>query len=379
MRRHSNPAVVLVVLLGLITLLVPMAFAPERVYACSMPYVSGTSIYTCGGVLLVLHGISQPSALNNKNAWDSGQRPATDANSPLDAATINAMSSWGVNMLRVPVSAYIYNEAPTAYLAQIDTLISNTLTPNMKVIFALFDDAKAGSPYTPEDRMHQEDLTFLGVLAQRYAAKTRVFYDLLNEPNESSWSAWQTDMQAGINAVRQYSQQVIILEPTHGVTGNGCKTGSGYAIKGQFNTLPSSDMPTDPNTVYSPHMYNAVVNGDAQSWQCEMGPAYGNHPEYVGEWGVLPHANSPYDCQNLTSMNADSVTNTWLNWSLTGNAGARVDWSAWDFEPIHMIQDQYTTYTPTTFATGTWTCDDDSTAANQAGMGSDVKSWLASH
>jgi hypothetical protein len=129
---------------------------------------------------------------------------------------------------------------------------------------------------------------------------------------------------------------------------------------------------TDPNIVYSKHIYEGIISGNPTIWDQQWGALLNTHPIFYGEWALLPHSLHPTQCNGLTSENADSLLNAFLTY-----LGQRqASWTAWDFLPHNLIEDT-TDFKPTSFATGApWVCG--SPSAAQAGMGIDVQNYLSS-
>lgn len=366
---------------------------------CPGLMVSGTQIVDCTGAPTVLRGFSQgPTPLNDQNGWNNGSRPSADK---LSQGTLAAMSSsYNANTVRIPVSAYICEADGTncdvngPYQTELRTDVENARAAGLYVIIVPFDDAKSGdTAHATTGEIWPEDMTFYADAAPQYASDTGVLWDVLNEPNYSSDAAWANGdhgaspelygMNDAVAALRADGVTTpIIIEQPGGVTsGVVCKTAGGVNVEQQaaWTSAEVSDI-SDSNIVFSDHRYHSVGVGDATAWNCIMGAALGVKPYYIGEWGALPHSNVSFQCQGLTSANADSQVNAFMAWAVTadGNGGA-VSWTAWDFEPVNVIQDNYVSWTPTVMNTGTWTCDDGSTAGNAAGDGADIQNWLLSN
>lgn len=330
--------------------------------ASGMPRVAGARMVDGAGRPLVLRGAMLPSSFANIAAWQRGVDPTRT----LDAATFGAMATWHMNAARLNISYWIYRLDPTTYLARLDQVVAAAHTAGLYVVLDFHDDAKSGSPYA-DSLMHAETLTFWTTIAGHYRQDARVLFDPINEPKYTDWGTWLHGNAASgvvgydrvIAAIRAAgAQQIIVLE-------------SGPS--GDWSTFSLASAPADPQVIYSVHSYEHVVAGTPASWDAQWGPVLGHAPIYYGEWAVLPNSLIPFQCRGLTSANADATTAAFLAYLTARQAS----WTAWDFEPSHLITD-FTSYEPTTFQTGTpWTCG--ATTAAQAGMGADVQRFLASH
>ena len=126
--------------------------------------------------------------------------------------------------------------------------------------------------------------------------------------------------------------------------------------------------------MYSIHEYfdYARDNHKRASWGWDL--AFGDlgttHPVFIGEWAFLPNANYPVFCENITAPQAEQLVGSFLLYMQQH----QVNWTAWNFDPYHLIQD-YTYFTPTTLDIP-WRCGDTS---SHAGMGSIVKQFLVAH
>lgn len=346
--------------------------------------VSGDTLVDQNGGTVVLRGFSQgPSPLNTLTGWQARRTASGDGS--LSVTALHMMVAWGANTVRIPVSAYICARDGSncagggPYMTEVQLDINAARSSGLYVIVSAFDDLKAGSPYT-DHHYHPEEGTFLAQVAARFKNDAGVLYDVVNEPVYTSDSSWASDMNSAIALIRAAgSAAPIVVEKPDPGTHAVCKTAAGVAV-GEQVAFTASEVAAinDPTIIFSDHRYHAVVNGDPTSESCLLGAAEGAKPFLVGEWGVLPHSGVAYQCQGLTNGNAGAVTNGFMNWSLTGNAGAAVSWTAWNFKPVTSITDSIN-YSPTTFNTGSWSCDDGSAAAASAGEGSDIKAWLASH
>ena len=330
-----------------------------------MPQVRGAEIVDSSGNTLLLRGAMIPTSLAYINRWAKGQDPTQT----LDAATFTAMAGWHMNVVRINISYWIYLLNPTLYMSQLDRAVAAAHAAGLYVILDYHDDKQSGDQ-NADGVMHATTLTFWRIIASHYKADPMMLFDPMNEPKYADWQTWLNGNGAGVVGYQQIiaairatgARQIIVLEPGH-----GCNCGSS-AWQGVEQYLPS-----DPNIIFSQHDYAEVVAGNPRTWDAAWGPILGRYPIYYGEWAVLPHANYPVFCKGLTSDNADTVTNTFLNYLQARHA----NWTAWDFNPSNLVQ-SFSGYAPTTFQSGApWSCEDPSAA--QAGMGLTIKQFLAAH
>lgn len=326
-----------------------------------MPHVQGAQILDGQGNPLRLRGAMMPSSFAVKNQWQSGDDPTQT----LNTMSFQAMRSWNMNALRINFSYWIYQLDPPTFMGRLDQVIQQANQAGLYVIMDFHDDARSGSPYA-DGMMHAESLTFWTLIATHFKDNPMVMFDPINEPKYTDWTMWLhgdgsniKGFQDVIDAIRAAgAQQIIVVEP-----GQAGGTGTGWASVGV-------NLPKDPNIVYSLHSYGDVVSGDPTTWDAKWGPILGHCPIYYGEWAVLPHPYWPSHCTGLTSDNADAITKAFLDYLESRQA----HWTAWDFEPVDLIQDD-TSFAPTNFQAGApWTCAQP--AADQAGMGQDVKDFL---
>ncbi|GAC1454046.1 MAG: hypothetical protein PVSMB4_14700 [Ktedonobacterales bacterium] len=334
----------------------------------TVPHVVGAQLVDAAGQPLLLRGAMMESSFAYIKSWQGGQDPTRILNS----TTFAAMRAWHMNALRTNISYWIYRLDPATYLSRLDQVVQQANAAGLYVILDFHDDKQSGSPYA-DGMMHAESLTFWTLVAGHYKTNPLVLFDPINEPKYPDWTTWLhgtgagvVGFQAVINAIRATgAAQLIVLEP-----GSAAKAETGT---GGWGGLPTSDLPQDPNLIFSKHDYGAIITGNPQTWDAEWGPVLHHYPIYYGEWAVLPDPLHVSHCQGLTSANADAAVTTFLAYL----AARQANWTAWDFEPGRLIRD-YTSFAPTTFQTGTaWTCGDP--AAAQAGMGQDVQQFLAAH
>jgi hypothetical protein len=331
-------------------------------------HVRGAELVDDTGRPVLLRGAMMESSFAYIKPWQRGQDPTTILNS----ATFTAVASWHMNALRINISYWIYQLDPATYLSRLDQVVQQANTAGLYVILDFHDDKQSGSPYG-DGVMHTASLSFWTILAAHYKSNPMLLFDPINEPRYADWASWLHGSGDGvvgyqdvIAAIRSTgAQQVIILEPG--------TAGQAEAGAGGWEGFPAADMPSDPNLLFSKHIYSQIIGGNSQAWDAQWGPILGHYPIFYGEWAVLPNALQQVQCKGLTSENADAVTRAFLAYLDARHA----NWTAWDFEPYHLI-DSYISYSPTMFQTGSpWACGD--SAAAHAGMGQDVKQFLAAH
>ncbi len=317
----------------------------------SMPYVQGNKIMDGSGNQILLHGAQIPSELNS--TWKGG----AGAQAVLNPTVFAAMHSWGMNTLRLPVAAYLYQQS--GYMAFLDQVVQQANQAGLYVIFANFEVQSAGGGSGVLD---QQGLTFWQFMAQHYANNPMVMYDLINEPQNSSYAEWLNGggnvigMQQAVNAIRSAGgKQIIVAEAIN--------TSTAY-----FQGFTSFIQ--DPNIVYSNHMYfKNTAERSTGGWDSEFGNFSANYPVLIGEWALLPNANYPSFCAGLDAASGTQLVNTFLNYMQQH----QVSWTAWEFKANHLIIDE-TSFSPTTLTTA-WCCGQGPVC--NAGMGTLIKNYLS--
>ena len=336
-----------------------------------LPHVQGNQIIDASGHPLLLRGAHITSAFNYISSWTHGADPF----GPLNPGVFAAVRSWGMNVIRIPLSGWIYQLSPAAYLSKLDTVIQEANAAGLYVVIDNHDDDQAGSPYgSGADVPKPETIAFWQAIAIHYKNNPMIMFDIINEPKQTNWNEWLhgggfitgstgktapiIGMQDVVNAIRLVgAPQIIIAEASTVMDG--------------FNGI-SNNLIQDPNIVYSIHTYFDYAkdnhNRTPSGWDATFGNLSATHPVFIGEWAFLPNANYPVFCENITTSQAEQLVLSFLQYMQQH----QVNWTAWNFDPYHLIQD-YTTFTPTTLTTP-WRCGD---TASHAGMGSIVKQFLA--
>ena len=340
-------------------------------------HTSGTQIVDGSGHPVVLRGSQIESGFNYIKQWKSGKKPT----SVLTSVVFQAMAQkWKMNVLRVPISNWIYALDPTGYLGQLDQVVAGANAAGLYVILDLHDSAQSGSPYGKGQNVPKmESVAFWKVIAAHYKADPMVLFDPYNEPSTTNWQEWlhggkklaggatEVGFQDLVNAIRGAgAQQIIVIEPGSSGRGAGKANGTLAAEEGGWATFPLTDAIADPNLVYSLHVYSGIVDAAAMQ-DAKWGPVLGKFPVMMGEWGLEINTYHPVQCRGVAHDQADQVVSDFLNYMDARSAS----WIAWDFAPFHLIQDT-TTFTPTTLDIP-WTCGD---VKSHAGMGTIVMQHL---
>jgi endoglucanase len=336
---------------------------PEQPAAGGLLSVDGARLLDAQGRPVLLRGAQIASPFNFLSGWQAKNDPAQW----LNPSTFQAMRSWHMNALRLPLSGWYYQEP--RFLPMLDTVVEQANQAGLYVVLALFDNAKSGSPYGQGAALPKaENITFWKLMAAHFAHHPMVLFDLFNEPADLTAQnylhgggtvtgstgkvATIVGFQPLVDAIRSVGARQIIIAPA--------------TIAAQHPNVRIQD----PNVIYTAHVYSSIADYNPAIWDQDWGSLLGHYPLYYGEWAVLPNSLVPKQCDPYTPTNAAALTRAFLDYMQQ----RQISWTAWQFRPYYLVQD-ITSYTPTTFE-GNWTpCDTQS----HAGMGLVVKEYLAQH
>ena len=333
--------------------------------------VQDNHIVDASGQQVVLRGAHVTSAFGYIDAWKHGADPFGALNPEVYAA----MVQWGMNVVRVPISYWVYQLSPKDYLKKLDTVIQQANAAKLYVVLNNRDDDQAGSPYgTGASLPKPETIALWRIFAKHYASNPMLLFDIYNEPAQTSWAQWLNGggtmigstgkkapvigMQKVVDAVRSVgAHQIIIAEASTEMTG--------------FDGI-GNDLIKDPNIVYSVHEYfdwrkNNNLDRSPAGWDLKFGNLSTAHPIFIGEWAFLPNANHIVFCEDLTTSQASQLVQSFLSYMQQRN----VSWTAWDFDLDHLILN-YKSFAPTTLHTH-WHCGN---MSSDAGMGTLIKQYL---
>lgn len=341
--------------------------------------VKGSNLVDSTGHLIVLRGAEVDSSFIYIKGWNQGKRP-TDL--PINQIFSTMAHDWNMNLTRIPISPWIYNQDTSTYMSQLDQYIQTATASGLYVMLAMHDDAKAGSPYGNNANLPKaEDVTFWKAIAEHYKDNPMVMFDVYNEPKAPDWQTWLhgggtvdgahvVGFQDLVDAIRSVgAKQLIVVEPgSAGGKGAGADPNAA-AEEGGWSMIGTHTI-NDPNIMYSLHAYQGIV-ASAQALDAKWGPILNHYPIFYGEWALLPNASGASGiahCAGIQPNQADSLVKNFLSYIASRNAS----WSAWQFAPKVLVQN-YTSFTPTSLDTQ-WTCGDQTA---DVGMGSIIKQYLA--
>jgi hypothetical protein len=240
---------------------------------------------------------------------------------PTDVKSLQAMQSWHLNTVRVPlnescwlgINGASFGGAPyqAAVKQYVDTITANNMVAILDLHWNAPGDIKAEGQNPMPDADHTP--TFWKEVATTFKSNDKVIFDLFNEPDPipyrddypGGFSQWQQDdfncllngcevttktggvkyqavgMQSLVDTVRATGATNILM-----IAGiQSAQTITQY--QGNQTTTPKGYMPVDPlnNLAVAMHQYNRAACSDVACWESTVAPVAKVYPVITGEFG----------------------------------------------------------------------------------------------
>jgi len=284
---------------------VPSPKAPATAPSAPTPVVSGHSILNSRtGAPLVIHAVNWPSfEYACQQGWGNSADGAT-------AAAANAMVSWGINAVRVPLNQDCWlgvDGAPQSpitvagYRAALTSWVSTLNAAGLVVILDLHWTAPAGSVADGQRAMPDaQSTTFWTSVATTFKDAKSVMFETFNEPYSRgtltvSWSCWlnggcqvpvaNDQSPIGTTTFTAVGQATLVAAiRATGATQPILLDGLNYAndITGWL-----ANKPNDSQLVVSWHNYPGQGCSDATCWNAQIAPVAAGVPVIATEFGMV--------------------------------------------------------------------------------------------
>jgi hypothetical protein len=271
--------------------------------ATATPVVAGNVIRDSQtGSTWIPHGVNWPSF---EYACQQGWAESADG---ATVAAANAMVSWGINAVRIPLNQDCWlgvDGAPAygtvaSYKAALAAWVGILNTAGIVVILDLHWTAPAGSVADGQRAMPDaQSVTFWSQVAAAYANKPSVMFETFNEPYsrgsyQLTWSCWKnggctvpSSNDASSIGTKTYTAhgmaEVVAAIRAAGATQPILLDGLNYA-----NDLTGwlANRPTDTQLIASWHNYPGQGCSDASCWNAQVLPVAATVPVIATEFGM---------------------------------------------------------------------------------------------
>jgi hypothetical protein len=308
-------------------------------------HVSGNHLLTSIGTTYRLLGVNKSSGefacIQGRGMWDA----------PTDQTTIDAMKTWNVHVVRIPLNEECWLGRPdvpaggtsgAAYQQAVkdwvNLLVTNGITPILDLhwTFGQYSGPGAGCPdpnATCQKPMPDAMLTptFWSQVATAFKGNNAVIFDLFNEPfpdfannfsnPTAAWTCLRdggtctgigyqvAGMQSLVNAVRATGATNVIMVP-------------GIAFTNDLSQWLAFK-PTDAtgNLIASWHSYNFNVCVTQSCWDSQPGTVNRTAPVMIGEIGQNTCAHDYID-QLMTWADANGLGYAAWTWNAWGGCNA---------------------------------------------------------
>ena len=268
-------------------------------------HVSGNKLLNASGQQVILRGINRSGAeyacVNGTGIFDG----------EMDQAAINAMKSWGVNAVRMPLNeacwngeSYVNSQFSGAnYQNAIKSEVSLMNASGLDVILDLHwtDGTATAANCSSAQAVCQKPMPdaaqaipFWSSVATAFKGNDAVIFDLFNEPFASrsdnnntteGWQCWETGSPCtGINYPVAGMQQMVTAVRNAGA--NNVIMLGGEEFSNDLTEWLQFE-PTDPdhNLVASWHSYNFNTCSNQSCWTSQVAPVIAQVPVIAGEIG----------------------------------------------------------------------------------------------
>jgi len=282
--------------------------------------VSGNKLVNEQGQQVILHGVDRSGTeyqcVTGNQIFDG----------PNDAASIQAMKTWDIDVVRVPLNEDCWLginnvvTGGTTYQQAVKSYVQVLNQNGMYVILDLHWNAAGGTKATGQTNMADSDHSpaFWTSVANAFKGNNTVIFDLYNEPHDISWSCWK-DSSSGNCGTGAGMQQLVNAVRGTGATNVLMLGGLGWAsdLSGWL-----ANRPTDPlnNMAASWHMYgNSNCEGSGTCWDASVATSImAQVPVVVGEFNESADG----------SVCGSNIVNTFMSF-LDKNQTSYVAWT-WD-------------------------------------------------
>ncbi|MFI5908188.1 cellulase family glycosylhydrolase [Dactylosporangium sp. NPDC051541] len=310
-------------------------------------HVSGNKLVTAAGTPYRLLGVNRSSGefacIQGNGMWDG----------PADQASINAMKTWNVHVVRIPLNeecwlgtdsvpangtkGAAYQQAVKDY---VNLLVASGITPIVEMHWNYGQYSGAGAGCSDVKATCQKPMpdaqyapTFWTQLATAFKGNNAVVFDLFNEPYPDAANNW-TDATAAWTCLRDGGTCTGIGYPVAGMQSlvNAVRgTGATNVIMTAGLTW-TNDMtqwlqykPSDPlnNLAASWHTYNFNACVTASCWDSQIAPVAAQVPLVATEIGQNTCAHDYID-QVMAWADTKGIGYlawTWNPWGVCGSAG----------------------------------------------------------
>lgn len=302
-RKHRSFLFVLVLILALTIASVTSIFTHTTSARAASISVAG--LHVAGNQLLngsgqVIRPVGVDRAGTEYECGSTGNANVFDG--PTDTNSLNAILSWGITAIRLPLNEDCWlgiNGYPAAaysaatYQQTIVNYVNTLLADNLLVILDLHWNNSGANKSSGQEPMPDLDhaLAFWTSVANTFKPDAAVLFDLYNEPFTTSWSCWLngstaantspcTDvpfaaagMQTLVNTVRATGSRNPILL-------------GGLAYANDLSQWLQFE-PTDPDNslLASTHIYNFNACNTVSCWAASVGAVAAKVPVLAGEIG----------------------------------------------------------------------------------------------
>ena len=299
--------------------------------------IQGTQIMNAHGSVVTLIGTSR-SSLEYLCSGDGH----------FQLADFQAMRSWGMNVVRIPLSSEFWanggNTCPNYHLT-VATAVANAEAAGLYVILTLQwnaplqvpdDPTVGGGQYPMPDA--QGDVAFWQDLATIYRSDPAVLFDLFGEPHDVSWDVWLNGGRIATSVFRgnHYgsgtgSYQAIgmagLVAKVRAVAPDTVLVLSGLSWGYDLTGISQGDAIGAKNIIYSTHPFDYPTK-EPTDWPQDFGDLSGSHAVIAAEFGA-------YNCQTGYTSTAIAYFNqhhiSWLAWgwdtASCSNPSLLADWS----------------------------------------------------
>lgn len=339
----------------------------------SVPHVQGNRLISENGANLILRGTNieflnvHPSIV----AENSEQQKLQKNVGPKMFKAIH--EDWKMNVIRLPLSCWLWKENPKAYLRKIKEVVQDVQSNGLYVVLALHTQGKWNGSPNDLKLPPKEAGEFWRDIASAFKENPKVIFDVFNEPiirleenpSAQDWELWrnggvfQGQRVLGMETLSQIIRSTGAAQP---LVVQGLVKGSTFANVGRL-------LLSDKNIVYSIHPYFSR-NLESNDWEKNFGFLSEKVPLFAGEFGLMPSSVHKLIYNRVPQKSALEKAQSIIEYF----EAHHISWAAYSFAVSsegYLIQD-YMDYKPTSFI-GKWSYGDENP---KVGMGEVIKASL---